>query len=62
MLNVDGAGVSKVWYISDTSFCENPFISPKAPKALMISVRKKHLSKIFFAIHDKISFFNFYKV
>lgn len=39
MLKVLGLGVIKVKHLSETSFCELPLISPKAPSPFITSVK-----------------------
>jgi hypothetical protein len=38
MLNVKGAGVISVGYISEMAFCDIPLKNPKAPRLLISSV------------------------
>lgn len=53
MLKVNGAGVIKVRYISETAFCDRPLIKPKAPNPLMIKVMTKRIK----LIHDFVNCF-----
>ena len=46
MLKVAGAGVIKVGYISDTSFCERLLIKPKAPAPFTINVINNKIALI----------------
>jgi len=56
MVKVNGLGVIKVGYISETCFCVSPFITPKAPSVLIVKVIANNIPLIqaLFVLFKKI--------